>query len=85
MNISPSTSSISSSNSASNNDFENKVLGDGSASIQKAGFYDREGSFLIDEGFNFIITEANEKFILGFDNKETVLVSSAILNKENIR
>ncbi len=85
MNISPSTSSISSSNSTPNNDFDNKVLGDGSASIQKAGFYDREASFLIEEGFNFIITEANDKFILGFDNKETVGASISITEKENIR
>ena len=62
-----STSYISSSNS--NQSSVGRVAGDGS-DINKAGFYFRDSSFLIDEHLNFIVTEGGAKFILDFFGKQ---------------
>ena len=64
---------------------ESRVIGEGRAEVQKAGFYMRDSSFLIDEGLNFITTEAGCKFILDIKGKRTVEGDSTITDKENIR
>ena len=51
----------------------------------KAGFYVRDTSFLINESLSFIVTEAGSKFILGFEDKSTVVGDAIITDKENIR
>tara|TARA_R110001592_G_scaffold160695_4_gene393006 strand:+ start:48771 stop:48911 length:141 start_codon:yes stop_codon:yes gene_type:complete len=45
----------------------------------------RDSSFLIDEGLNFITTEAGFKFVLDIEGKRTVDGSSTIIEKENIK
>jgi hypothetical protein len=64
---------------------ESRVLGESTAEVQKAGFYMRDSSFLIDEGLNFITTEAGFKFVLDIEGKRTVDGGSTIIEKENIR
>ena len=78
-----STSYISSSNS--NQSSVGRVAGDGSADINKAGFYFRDSSFLIDEHLNFIVTEGGAKFILDFFGNRTIDVEGEITDTENIR
>ena len=85
MDIPSSTSSIIRKSILPNSTSNKRVLGEGEGEIEKAGFYMRDSSFLIDEGFNFIVTEANQKFILGFEGKRTVDGDAEITDKENIR
>lgn len=85
MNTPSSTSSISRGSILPNSTLNKRVLGEGDAKIEKAGFYIRDSSFLIEEGLNFIVTEANQKFILGFEGKKTVDGDANITNKENIK
>lgn len=85
MNIASSTSSIIRKSILPSSALNKRVLGEGEGEIQKAGFYVRDSSFLIDEGFNFIVTEANEKFILDFGGKRTVDGYAEITDKENVR
>jgi hypothetical protein len=87
-NLNQSTSSISSSSvggsSIGGSSAPERVSKDPEADITKAGFYYRNSIFLIEEKNNFIITEANQKFILDFSDKSTVYGESEITNKDNI-
>ena len=71
--------------SSSNQSSLNRVQGDGSADLNKAGFYFRDSSFLIDEYLNFIVTEGDAKFILDFIGDRTVDVEGEITDTENIK
>lgn len=84
-NLNQSTSSISASSIGGSASSPQRVAGDPEVDITKAGFYYRNSSLLIEENNNFLITEANQKFILDFGDRSTVLGEADVTHKDNIR